>query len=137
MAPGSTTTTASGRQASSAPRARIASIMRFAWTRVSAATQLSPYFRFAAPQANTSFVRSRRDGPDSTYAMQQHGPMSWMDRGYVGAGFKPARALRSRTIRRGGRMTQRTSREHLLRKQGGFESRPYESPDPGALSATE
>jgi hypothetical protein len=38
-------------------------------------------------------------------------------------------ALTSRTILRGGRMTQRTSRERFLPKQGGFETRPYKSPD--------
>jgi hypothetical protein len=38
-------------------------------------------------------------------------------------------AFTSRTILRGGRMTQRTSRERFLPKQGGFETRPYKSPD--------
>src|SRR5437764_1387625 len=34
-------------------------------------------------------------------------------------------ALTSRIILRGGRTTQRTSRERYLPKQGGFETRPY------------
>jgi hypothetical protein len=38
-------------------------------------------------------------------------------------------ALTSRTILRGGQMTQRTSRERSLSRQGGFETRPYKSPD--------
>jgi hypothetical protein len=38
-------------------------------------------------------------------------------------------ALTSRTILRGGRMTQRTSRERFLPKQGWFETHPYKSPD--------
>jgi hypothetical protein len=41
---------------------------------------------------------------------------------------KIAFALTSRTILRSGRMTQRTSRE-FLPTQGGFETRPYKSPD--------
>src|SRR6202011_1091062 len=43
-------------------------------------------------------------------------------------------ALTSRTILRGGRMTQRTSRERFLPKQGGFKTRPYKSPDLCAAS---
>src|ERR1700731_4471807 len=42
--------------------------------------------------------------------------------------------LTSRTILRGGRMTQRTSRERFLPKQGGFKTRPYKSPDLCAAS---
>ena len=37
------------------------------------------------------------------------------------------RAYIARTILRGGRTTQRISRERFLRKQGGFETRPYRS----------
>src|ERR1700720_4671779 len=45
-----------------------------------------------------------------------------------------ALALTSRTMLRGGRMTQRTSRERFLPKQGGFKTRPYKSPDLCAAS---
>jgi hypothetical protein len=38
-------------------------------------------------------------------------------------------AIILRTILRGGRMTQRTSRVRFLLRQGGFETRPYKSPD--------
>src|SRR6516165_9681990 len=66
-----------------------------------------------------------------------------MDRGSCRGGFQTrpgatdadhegAHPLTSQTIPRGGRMTRRTSRERFLPKQGGFETRPYKSPDLGA-----
>ena len=42
--------------------------------------------------------------------------------------------MHPRTILRGGRTTQRTSRERFLLWQGGFETRPYKSHDLCAAS---
>ena len=46
----------------------------------------------------------------------------------VQASFKP-RHNQTDPLPRGGRMTQKTFREQFLPTQGGFETRPYKSPD--------
>jgi hypothetical protein len=70
--------------------------------------------------------RHRCSGPISIIRSTENGSSGCVRIGvYVGAGFKPAPAV----ILRGGRMIQRTSRERRLPKQGGFETRPYKSPD--------